>query len=154
MPAYAGGYLAGLIDGEGCFVINLQRRSDRKPWASLMLNIELRLDERPLLEALRSEFGIGTITERHCPSFRRPLVAWHICRQADLVYLIRILDRFPLRAKKSRDYAIWREAVLEYVGGNWSVERMAGYQRALSAGRKFRAPVPTVKPSPQLKLIV
>lgn len=30
--------------------------------------------------------------------------------------LVDVLDRFPLRAKKARDYAIWREAVLTWQG--------------------------------------
>jgi hypothetical protein len=36
---------------------------------------------------------------------------WIITKRAELGRLIEILDTYPLRAKKARDYAIWREAV-------------------------------------------
>jgi hypothetical protein len=52
-----------------------------------------------------------------------------------------VLDRYPLRAKKRRDYAIWREAVLEWATvpfGRQDWAKMAALRTALSASRPQR----------------
>lgn len=41
-----------------------------------------------------------------------PQVRWEVYRKADCLTLIDFFDKFPLQAKKAKDYALWKEAVL------------------------------------------
>lgn len=40
------------------------------------------------------------------------MVRWYATKLADCMALVDVFDRHPLRAKKKRDYEIWRAAVL------------------------------------------
>jgi hypothetical protein len=63
--------------------------------------------------------------------------AWQqVSSKGDCLTLVGILDRFPLRAKKRRDYAIWREAVMVLAQApDW--ERMGELHEALRRGRVY-----------------
>lgn len=110
-----GHWMAGFIDGEGHFAIS--RNSPRAGYRYLFAMV-LRHDDRPILEDMRAWCGgIGRLYEYQ----RRPgrlkqagEVHWRIDRCEDCLALIRLLDVYPLRAKKARDYAIWREAVFAW----------------------------------------
>jgi hypothetical protein len=108
-------WLAGFIDGEGCFTI---ARSTHGGYVCRMM-IKVRDDDMAILEEIAHRTGIG-YTSRNRPygSTRRanPAAIWNVGTRADCVALVALLDRFPLRAKKARDYAIWREAVIWWVG--------------------------------------
>lgn len=112
IPLEIGWYFAGLVDGEGCFSI-------APPRCDFIL--KMRADDRALLETLRADLGgvgrIGLELGRTEDRTRRPQVRWTVSRQRELVWLTEFFDAFPLRSKKARDYAIWREAVIEWANG-------------------------------------
>jgi hypothetical protein len=151
-----GHWLAGFIDGEGCFLIS-GKREGRLACAAC---VKLRGDDRPILDEIVERTGIGSV--RHQPNTQRthPQYAWLVNNKADCLALVALLDRFPLRAKKARDYAIWREGVLDWTRvdrrrgrSDWS--RMSALKAALEAGRKFGADavdVPEPAPVAQLRL--
>jgi hypothetical protein len=79
-------------------------------------------------------------------------MVWRVQRTAECVQLAAILDAHPLRAKKKRDYAIWRIALDDRLankhrpGGKAGqlklgdaeyVERMASYREALHEIRQY-----------------
>jgi hypothetical protein len=103
-----GAWLAGLIDGEGCFTIQHDRRdgSYRCHFA-----LKLRADDGPLLEALCERTALGQIYRegRRPPS--RPCLSWRISSRPDCVALAALLERTPPQSKKARDFEIWRQAV-------------------------------------------
>lgn len=105
-----GHWLAGLTDGEGCFYIGQNLCS---------FTIKLRDDDAQLIEDVREQLGgIGRVSHtRNDGGTRRPQVRWDVNRKAELVWLTRLFDAFPLRSKKARDYAIWREAVIDWACG-------------------------------------
>ena len=45
---------------------------------------------------------------------------WYVTSKRDLARLVAYFDQFPLRAKKARDYVLWREAVAIYLKGTAS----------------------------------
>lgn len=121
-----GHWLAGFIDGEGCFGITRLRRDHGICW-SLRFTLKLRSDDRPILEECRDRAGgIGTIRSTK-PRGHNLQAMWVIESRADCQALADILDRYPLRAKKARDYVIWREALMEWSNGEtghrWSGQR-------------------------------
>jgi hypothetical protein len=141
-PAF-GNWLAGFIDGEGYFAIGVNQGA-----CFCSFRIDIRLDDRAILEEIRERTGLGTIRVRQPSpndSKNRCLQAvWQVHRADACLRLAHILDAHPLRAKKARDYAIWREAVFDWQtprrygpGANNDWTRMLELASALKAVRRF-----------------
>jgi hypothetical protein len=136
-----GHWLAGFIDGEGCFLVH---NKPNGPSHHCLFRIGLHADDEPILEEIRDRLGSGSVwghTPPSCPT--SPRAMWTVNRKQECIHLVEFLDRYPLRAKKARDYAIWREAVTEwttkYPGGkdqDWA--KMAALKAELAAGRPLR----------------
>lgn len=113
-----GNWLAGFTDGEGCFQIS--RKNDRA--YCCRFTIELRSDDSAILYECQSRTGIGTIRSRtHSPnqysptrSPAKPQTCWTVARHQHVDVLVAIFKRYPLRAKKARDFEIWCRAVVEW----------------------------------------
>lgn len=150
-----GHWLAGFIDGEGSFSIARQKRNGYYTYAP-NFQLKVRIDDREIVERIEREAGFGW----PCYPKRRELgntqaqIGWGVTSKADCVRLVELLDRFPLRAKKARDYAIWREAVLAYAAtirsrngavsghADWSALETA--RAELVEVRRFREPLALV----------
>jgi hypothetical protein len=143
-----GNWLAGFIDGEGCF--GLYKRSDSPGWAARFF-VKLRDDDADVLLMCRDTLGIGTIRYIREPNPAwGSQVLWTVSSRADRLALVAILDDCPLRAKKRKDYALWREAVLlmekvvQHAGNARTKElnepiwqRLAELKRLLSEERRY-----------------
>lgn len=106
-----GHYLAGLVDGEGCFTI-----SPNRPGFACRLSLSLREDDAAILHVIRERTRVGKILTRPPQTSevkRRAQTVWRVQKKAECQTIVAIFDRFPLRAKKARDYSVWREAVLD-----------------------------------------
>jgi len=103
-------WLAGFIDGEGCFTRHSQAGPNGSRVKKPKFVIGLREDDAAILYALREEFG-GSIHVRNAPSQRegnrRPTVIWTLTGRS-LPGLVKYLERFPLRAKKGDQFKTWR----------------------------------------------
>jgi LAGLIDADG endonuclease len=108
-----GGFVAGLIAGDGCFWI--RPNNSGASWAC-GLGIRLRADDTPLLARLCRWSGIGSLYAVPAQAKSKPQTLWAVQRQADCLKAIGILDRNPLLNKKRGDYEIWRRAVLAWTG--------------------------------------
>ncbi len=110
-----GHWFAGFADGEGSFVIT--RRGANGTGYGCSFIIIVRADDRPILEEIRDRFQIGLIhaikpsrvTSGH---HSRAGAGLYITRKEDVLRLVAVFDRYPLRAKKRNDYQIWRDAVM------------------------------------------
>lgn len=145
-----GHWLAGFIDGEGSFVIGFRRRAGTYHTRFALC---VRADDMAVIEEIVARTQIGRI---HCvftPSLRakpngNPAVQWLVPDKAGCVALVELLDRYPLRSKKARDFKIWRDVLADWMttrnaaGGparDWST--MATFKAALEDGRKYRPEV-------------
>ena len=130
-----GHWLAGFIDGEGCFHIK-RVGGDGGSFICTFI-IGLRQDDRPILEEIRERTGLGSlyVTRRG----GRAQVRWEVARKDECVRLAELLQVYPLRAKKARDLAIWVEAlrawqlVVARRRADWG--RMREMKAQLEAGR-------------------
>lgn len=117
-----GDWLAGFIDGEGS--LNIAPRGQPR------FSLKLRDDDTSLIQDIHIFLGVGTVHKSKCcpptskyyspnanPQIRLDVIG------SDNKKLVSLLDEFPLRSKKSRDYVIWKKAVEIYSGSlfnRWS----------------------------------
>lgn len=117
-----GHWLAGFADGEGSFVVTPTQRGCYR----FMFQLRVRDDDAGIIEEIATTLGIGRVY-RYKASARawksKPTAEWKVYRQDECLALVEFFDRFPLRAKKARDFAIWREAVLAWAAAEWTTER-------------------------------
>lgn len=99
-------WFAGFADGEGCFFITLDGSSHR-----VGFSISLRADDAAILGDLRTAFG-GSLGPVRARGNAREKCQWSATSAASLRALIDYFDAHPLRAKKARDYTVWRRAAL------------------------------------------
>src|SRR5438552_588191 len=95
-----GHWLAGFIDGEGCFIIRQMNRNE----IYCSFSISLRDDDAAIIEEIRSRLGgIGILKFRHRKGRNGndcPQVEWVLQSGQDCAVLVRVLDKYQLRAKK------------------------------------------------------
>uniref|UniRef100_UPI0030E441BE hypothetical protein n=1 Tax=Dematophora necatrix TaxID=2751867 RepID=UPI0030E441BE len=99
-------YVTGFADAEGCFLINIVRRSDQKLGynVNLMFKINLHLKDKLLLEKISDFFGkIGNITVRKIES-----VEYVVSSIKDLEIVIKHFDDYPLITQKWSDFQLFK----------------------------------------------
>ena len=99
-------YVTGFTDAEGCFLINIVRRSDLKLGynVNLMFKIKLHLKDKLLLEKIRNFFDkIGNITVRKNGS-----VEYVVSSIKDLEIVINHFDNYPLITHKWSDFQLFK----------------------------------------------
>lgn len=140
-------WTAGFIDGEGSFCIT-KMNAGSDAWMP-RFHLGLRADEAPVIRDLADVFGGSVSFTRRHNSVAAGLT-WTVAARADLRRLCDYLDHFPLRAKKARDYAIWREAVRLFVGSSADdiLEAMLALRDALTATREYVEPLMVVDTGP------
>ena len=124
--AFADSWFAGFADGEGCFYIG-RRRHGHAP----AFSVDLRDDDGDVLIRLRNAFG-GRLL------WRPRICTWAVTDKSGLVRLVKYFDRYPLRAKKGRDYLIWREAVSVYRRGTYASPELGPLREVLMANREYQ----------------
>ena len=102
-------WFAGLVDGEGCFTI----RRNRGRWHAAELRVNMRADDVPMMREIKATLGFGRICKKEYHStYRHPMIEYRVARKRDLLALVRLFDRYPLRSRKRKDYEVWRTFVL------------------------------------------
>ncbi len=109
-------YLAGFVDGEGCFMIKeSRRRGGLRSQFQFVFEITLRADSLYLLLNLQDAFG-GYMRYRAGQKGRpmaHPQYRWKIVSRKDICGLVDYFDAFPL-VLKAQEYRVWRTAALLY----------------------------------------
>lgn len=131
-------WLAGFIDGEGCF--GIYKRKDSAGWIFRFF-IKLRDDDAQILYDCQSYIG-GTVRliASTNPKWGGQVV-WSVSSRSDCLKLIELLDEHPLRAKKRLDYALWRRAVFLFD----DVQRHVGNSKAKAANKPIWDEISSLK---------
>lgn len=137
-PAFAH-YMAGFIDGEGCFHVHKKNVNNCETY-DCQFSMTLRADDRAIIEMMRNALGgIGSIAVRQAKGAANEQIRWCVSSKADCMRLRAVLSTFPLRAKKARDFEIWCHALDAWVdhapGSSW--DDVGYYRDALMAVRNF-----------------
>ena len=107
-------YITGFIEGEGCFAITISKHKTKKLGidARLSFEIELRGDEKPILEMLQSFFGCGRIYDLKYKRYGwMPHVKYHVRGLKEITeIIIPFFVKYPLKGKKAKDFKLFCEA--------------------------------------------
>ena len=113
-------WFSGLVDGEGCFQIQIAKESSQ---VACVLKIEVRVEDRPMLDDLSAMLRCGSVSERVRPltlkNGKTPHYAkWTVADTGAIVHIIiPVLDKYPLRSVKQNDFELWRQAALAIHAG-------------------------------------
>jgi hypothetical protein len=124
------GYIGGFFTGEGYL-----RLSERECRAV----VHLRDDDRPLLDALAAATGLGTTYSHGACGSSRPAASWVVLRHDELLPAIELFERAGLRGRRGREFAIWRQAALEFAGAGRRRNRgaIARFAERLHEAREY-----------------
>ena len=114
MEKLPGDYIAGFVDGEGCFALKFRRdvRHDRKSkpiyfYWDIEFAILLREDDRDLLGKVKDTLKCGKISVN-----KRGQVRYAINVIDDLFdKVIPFFEKHKLYGKKRHDFTLWKEGV-------------------------------------------
>ena len=134
-----GHYLSGLTDGEGHFNLSYRMfRTKLHPdpyWGtSPHFRIALRADDREVLDLAHAFFSCGLVGRRNRAAYDLrhpndcPQYYFGVSKVSDLArVVIPHFERYPLRAKKRHDFALWRQGIdLAYHVHQRRVQRRCG----------------------------
>ncbi len=103
-------YLAGFIEGEGCFTIILNKGRYLPHFT-----IQLRADDIHILKEIQKSLHINTKLNRYVPKTNaKPLVKLYLNSAENNLRLIAFLGHDPFVGRKKPQYKIWRKAVMYY----------------------------------------
>ncbi|MEW5817931.1 MAG: LAGLIDADG family homing endonuclease [Spirochaetota bacterium] len=101
-------YLAGLVEGEGCFCIVVSRHKKKRLGFDprLVFEIEMIIDDKPLRERLQETLGCGRIFVLNYERYGwRPHVKFAVKRLDDITQkVIPFFKKYQLQGKKKRDF--------------------------------------------------
>ena len=107
-------YIVGFTDGEGCFAILITKHKTKKAGkdANLCFEIELRADDKPILELIQKRLDCGRIVELNYERYGwKPHVKFVVRKQNEILYkVIPFFKKFPLKAKKRKDFELFCQA--------------------------------------------
>jgi len=112
-------YIVGFIDGEGCFSIGIFKDKTMRLNINVRpeLEIELRADDREILERIRYTLGCGYVFDCNYDRYGwYPHVKYKVSKLDDLVNIvIPFLDKYPPQANKANVYKLFKKVVYKKI---------------------------------------
>jgi len=110
-------WAVGFIEADGCFTIIHSTHGGRFSQYYPRFKVGQRADNSIALYRIQEILGgIGAICGPYSANplkpNDKPTQMLTIAKKEELVQLVALLDKYPLKTKKASDYAIWRKAVL------------------------------------------
>jgi len=103
-------YLVGLVDGEGCFSITFNRHKNNKIEIRLIFEIELREDDKEILNRVRKTLDCGNIYYLNYERYKkwRPHFKYKVSNLKDITQkIIPFFEKYPLQAKKRKSFEVF-----------------------------------------------
>ncbi len=101
-------YLTGLVDGEGCFCVSFNKHKNRKkPEIRLLFEIELREDDKEILERVKKTLDCGNIYFLNYSRYKkwRPHYKYKVSNIKEIsTKVIPFFQKYPLQAKKKQSF--------------------------------------------------
>jgi len=105
-----GYYIAGFVEGEGCFSIGISKNKQRKDYIQFYptFTIQLNIIDLPLIEKIKKTLQCGKIYYHR----RDNAVQFKVYKQSDLInIIIPFFDKYQFHGNKLRSFNIFKEAM-------------------------------------------
>ncbi|MDP2668420.1 MAG: LAGLIDADG family homing endonuclease [bacterium] len=115
MEKLSGEYIAGFVDGEGCFALHFRRdirreRTNKPTYFSwkIQFSIVLRADDVDILKRIKEALECGSISIA-----KRGYARYQVTDVSDLnAKIVPFFEKNRLQAKKQLDFILWKEAAM------------------------------------------
>ena len=115
MEKLPGDYIAGFVDGEGCFALKFRRdvRRDRKNkpvyfYWDVEFAVTLKSDDKEILNKIQNTLECGLVGNAD----KQGTVRYAVNNIDDLINkIVPFFEKYRLRAKKFHDFELWKEVV-------------------------------------------
>lgn len=139
-------YIVGLIDGEGCFCITISKHQAKKLGfdARLMFEVEMIVDDQPLLEQLKDHFQCGQLFVLNYQRYQwRPHVKYAVKNNQDILQkIIPFFCQYPLQGKKAKDFNFFCQAAEIFAAKRHltqeGLDELRTLQRQMNQRRKLK----------------
>lgn len=134
-------YVSGFVDGEGSFWASIyyDKCMRNKIFVRAEFSIELRADDREILERIKETIGCGKLYE--CKYERYgwyPHIKYKVSRFEEITdKLIPFFERYPLQAKQAKRFDYFRQIVKKKQRGEHLTRR--GIEEIVKLQKKIRA---------------
>lgn len=149
-------FVSGIIDGEGCFFIEIRKNNMYKTGFGVQcgFHITLHKKDQALLEIIQLFFGgAGKITKQ-----REDSLQYRVFSINDLAVIINHLDRYPLITQKRADYELFKQALYlvsrkEHLTPE-GLQKLVGIRASINLGlsASLKAAFPNVTPVERLEV--
>jgi hypothetical protein len=137
-------YVAGFVDGEGCFHVALQRNTCTRAGWQLVPEFRVSQDvvRAKVLDLVRRQIGCGVVRENHRRSHDHTLVLV-VRRRRDLLdRVIPFFERNPLLSCKQQEFQAFARVVRAMEAGEHrspeGFERIAAEALRMNGGGRYR----------------
>ncbi len=139
-------YVAGLIDGEGCFCVNISKHKTKRLGFDprLMFEVEMIIDDKPLLVSLQQTLGCGYIYTLNYQRYSwRPHVKFAVKSHRDIKdKVIPFFKKYELQGKKRKDFELFCQAAeifekKEHLSKN-GINKLRKIQSKMNLRRKLK----------------
>jgi hypothetical protein len=103
-------YLDGLVDGEGCFSVTFNNHKNNRIEVRLIFEIELREDDKEILQRVKRTLGCGNIYYLNYERYRKwkPHYKYKVSNLKDITQkVIPFFEKYPLQAKKKISFKLF-----------------------------------------------
>lgn len=105
-------WIVGLVDGEGCFTVQLNNFPAMKLGFEARPTFIVNLDskDRPILELIRDFFEFGVVnTYERGGNYKGIGKAcfYKVTNLKDCLEIMKFFKKYPLRSKKGKDFEMW-----------------------------------------------
>jgi len=132
-------YVAGFVDGEGSFWVSvaLDKRNN-KIFPRAEFSIELRADDREILERIKATIGCGKLYKCNYERYGwYPHVKYKVSRFEEITNtLIPFFEKYPLQAKQAKRFFFFKKIIEKKEKGEHLTKK--GVQDILKVQRKIR----------------
>jgi hypothetical protein len=107
-----GWWFSGFFDGEGSFILHGERRGATVQYVA-KIQVMLRDDDAEVLDEIQRRLGCGRVYRNTRRALANPHALFRVGKVQELAEIIvPLFETYPLRSKKSREFAFWKEIVL------------------------------------------
>ena len=135
-------YISGLVEGEGCFCIGISKHKTKSLGfdARLMFEIEMIIDDKPLLIKLQRALRCGQIYQLNYERYSwRPHVKFAVKKFEDIQNLIiPFFKNYRLKGKKGKDFNLFCLAAKVFEKKEHLTEKGLGRLRVIQKKMNLR----------------